>query len=70
MHDLRQLMLLIIFGLLFMLVVTAKQSRKHAMTNNAKRCRQCGARYGAEAQYCGRCGRSLGAVSPHARELR
>jgi ribosomal protein L40E len=63
-------MLMFIFGLLFMLIVTAKQSRKQAMTNATKRCRQCGARYGTEAQYCGRCGRAFGPVLPHARELR
>ena len=52
-------MVFFVFVLIFVLVITAKQSRRHAALTERKQCRQCGARYGAEALYCGRCGRAF-----------
>lgn len=49
-------MMMLILVFVFLLVVTAKQSRRNAALTLRKQCRQCGARYGAEALYCGRCG--------------
>jgi ribosomal protein L40E len=60
MHDTRPLIMLIfILVLLFLLLVTAKQNRRHTAMADRKQCRQCGARFGIEAQYCGRCGHAL-----------
>ena len=59
MFDPGRVMLILILVLAFLLVITAKQSRRHAMQTSKKQCRQCGARFGSEAQYCGRCGRAF-----------
>lgn len=59
MLDAGQIMFFGVFALVLLLVLTAKQSRRHAALTDRKQCRQCGARYGAEALYCGRCGRAF-----------
>ena len=59
MFETPRFVVMLIFVLVFLLVVTAKQSRRHTALTEQKRCRQCGSRFGAEANYCGRCGRAL-----------
>ena len=59
MSELNRLMFFLIIGMILLLVITAKQHRRHAALTDRKQCRQCGARYGAEAIYCGRCGRAF-----------
>lgn len=59
MPDIGRMLFLLMLVLLIALVVTAKQSRRDSALTARKQCRQCGARYGSEAQYCGRCGRAF-----------
>ena len=41
------------------LSITAAQARRHAMMLDRKTCPFCHTVYGADARFCGRCGRTL-----------
>jgi ribosomal protein L40E len=45
--------------LLFLLIATASQHRKHAAQTQSKLCKACGAGHPNFATFCRRCGRKL-----------
>ena len=50
---------LVIAVVLFLLIATASQHRRHTSQTDVRLCRGCGAGHPAFAQCCRRCGRKL-----------
>jgi ribosomal protein L40E len=53
------LLVLIVAVIVFLLVATASQHRRHSSQTDVRLCRGCGAGHPAFAQFCRRCGRKL-----------
>ena len=51
--------ILVIAVLVFLLVATASQHRRHSSQTDQRLCRGCGASHPRYAQFCRRCGRRL-----------
>jgi hypothetical protein len=52
--------LLIIGVIVFLLITTACQHRRHSSRTDQRLCRGCGAAHPRHAEFCRRCGRRLG----------
>ena len=50
---------LVVAVVLFLLIATASQHRRHTSQTDVRLCRGCGAGHPAFAQFCRRCGRKL-----------
>jgi ribosomal protein L40E len=53
------LFILIVAVMVFLLIATASQHRRHSSQTDLRLCRGCGASHPAFAQFCRRCGRKL-----------
>jgi ribosomal protein L40E len=54
-----ELLILIVVGMVFVLVITAKQNRRHNQFFDRRTCRRCGAVHPSHANFCARCGENL-----------
>jgi ribosomal protein L40E len=51
--------IIILAVIVFLLITTASQHRRHSSQTDVRLCRGCGAGHPAFAQFCRRCGRKL-----------
>ena len=50
---------IVIFAVVFVLVATAQQHRRHSWRTQPRLCRACGTSHPPHARFCRRCGREL-----------
>jgi ribosomal protein L40E len=51
--------MIVIFAVVFVLVTTAQQHRRHSWRTQQRLCRACGTSHPPFARFCRRCGREL-----------